>query len=57
MPKDDARKRPQAIRDEAYGSAIFFIDDKTTEKLKVDFPRWAVAFQRFADQNFGVAQV
>ena len=57
MPNDDARKRPQSVRDEAYGSVIFFTDDKTTEKLKADFPNWAPAFDIFAAHNSGAAQI
>ncbi|KAL3234267.1 putative nitroreductase HBN1 [Nakaseomyces bracarensis] len=51
------KKRPESIRDEAYGSVIFFTDDKTTEKLQADFPAWAAAFPQFADHASGAAQI
>lgn len=54
---DAAKKRPQSIRDEAYGSVIFFTDDKTTEKLQGDFPAWSAAFPQFADHSSGAAQI
>lgn len=38
------QKRPASARDEAFGSVIFFTDDKVTEKLKADFPAYAAAF-------------
>ncbi|CAL9731606.1 fatty acid repression mutant protein 2 [Monosporozyma unispora] len=51
------KKRPASVRDEAYGSVIFFTDDKTTEKLQADFPAWAAAFPQFADHTSGAAQI
>ena len=51
------KKRPASIRDEAYGSIIFFSDDKTVEQLKANFPAWAGAFPSFADQSSGAAQI
>lgn len=51
------KKRPESVRDEAYGSIIFFTDDKTTEKLQADFPAWAAAFPQFADHSSGAAQI
>ncbi|KAL3234372.1 putative nitroreductase HBN1 [Nakaseomyces bracarensis] len=51
------KKRPQSIRDEAYGSVIFFTDDKTTEKLQAEFPVWAAAFPRLADHASGAVQI
>ncbi|CCK69171.1 nitroreductase family protein KNAG_0C00570 [Huiozyma naganishii CBS 8797] len=49
--------RPASARDEAFGSIIFFTDDKTTEKLQADFPAWAAAFPQFADHSSGAAQI
>lgn len=54
---EQGKKRPASIRDEAYGSIIFFTDDKTTEKLKVDFPAWSEAFEPFAQHSSGSAQI
>lgn len=51
------KKRPASVRDEAYGSVIFFTDDTVTEKLQKDFPAWAAAFPQFADHTSGAAQI
>ncbi|AJQ34227.1 BAP_1a_G0005440.mRNA.1.CDS.1 [Saccharomyces cerevisiae] len=51
------QKRPASARDEAFGSVIFFTDDKVTEKLKADFPAYAAAFPSFADHTSGAAQI
>lgn len=51
------KKRPQSVRDEAYGSVIFFTDDKVTEKLQADFPFIATAFPQFADHTSGATQI
>ena len=40
----DGKRRPASARDEAFGSVIFFTDDKVTEKLKADFPAYAVSY-------------
>ncbi|CAI4058325.1 hypothetical protein SUVZ_03G0410 [Saccharomyces uvarum] len=53
----DGKKRPASARDEAFGSVIFFTDDKVTEKLKADFPAYAAAFPSFADHTSGAAQI
>ncbi|CAI4057097.1 hypothetical protein N7582_000775 [Saccharomyces uvarum] len=53
----DGKRRPASARDEAFGSVIFFTDDKVTEKLKADFPAYAAAFPSFADHTSGAAQI
>ncbi|EJS44541.1 hbn1p [Saccharomyces arboricola H-6] len=53
----DGQKRPASVRDEAFGSVIFFTDDKVTEKLKADFPAYSAAFPSFADHTSGAAQI
>lgn len=57
LPNEDAARRPASVRDEAYGSIIFFTDEKIIEKLKGDFPAWAEAFPKFADHTSGAAQI
>lgn len=57
MEAEYAKKRPASVRDEAYGSIIFFTDDKTTEKLQADFPNRAAIFPQFADHTSGAAQI
>ena len=54
---DTGKKRPTSIRDEAYGSIVFFIDDKTLEQLKNNSPVWASVFPSLADQSSGAAQM
>lgn len=57
IPIEPLKKRPAGIRDQAFGSIIFFEDDKTLEKLQKDDPRWADAFIRLNDHSSGAAQV
>ncbi|CCD22221.1 nitroreductase family protein NDAI_0A00630 [Naumovozyma dairenensis CBS 421] len=57
MPSDGAKMRPTSCRDEAYGSVIFFTDDKVTEKLQADFPAFADAFPQCAQHTTGAAQI
>lgn len=57
IPGDSGKKRPQSIRDEAYGSVIFFTDDKVTEQLQAKFPAYASAFPQFASESSGAAQI
>lgn len=57
LPNEDTARRPASVRDEAYGSVIFFTDDKIVDKLKTDFPAWAEAFPKFADHTSGAAQI
>lgn len=57
IDNEAGKKRPASVRDEAYGSVIFFTDDKTTEKLQADFPAWAAAFPQFADHSSGAVQI
>lgn len=57
MPDEARKKRPQAVRDDAYGSVIFFTDDVITEKLQAQFPMYASAFPQFADHSSGAAQM
>ncbi|AQZ18935.1 FRM2 (YCL026C-A) [Zygosaccharomyces parabailii] len=57
IPSDSGKKRPASVRDEAFGSVIFFTDDKTTEQLQAKFPAWASAFPQFADHSSGAAQI
>lgn len=51
------KKRPASVRDEAYGSVIFFTDDKITEGLQEGFPAFASAFPDFAAHANGAAQM
>lgn len=57
IPDDYGKKRTATIRDEAYGSVIFFSDDVTTEKLETKFPAWAAIMPQFADHSSGAAQI
>lgn len=57
IPDESGKKRPASVRDEAYGSVIFFTDDITTEKLESQFPAWAAAMAQFADHSSGAAQI
>lgn len=57
IPSESGKKRPTSVRDEAFGSVIFFTDDKTTEQLQAKFPAWASAFPQFADHSSGAAQI
>lgn len=57
IPDEAGKKRPASVRDEAYGSVIFFTDDVTTEQLQAKFPAWAAAFPQFADHSSGAAQI
>lgn len=57
IPVEAGKKRPASVRDEAYGSIIFFTDDVTTKKFQADFARWASAFPQFADHTSGAAQI
>ena len=57
MPNDDARKRPQSVRDEAFGSVIFFTDDTVTEKLQAEMPQIADVFPVCASHATGGAQI
>ncbi|CCD22207.1 nitroreductase family protein NDAI_0A00490 [Naumovozyma dairenensis CBS 421] len=57
IDNEDGKKRPLSVRDEAYGSVIFFTDDKVTEKLQADFPAWSAAFPQFGDHSSGAAQI
>lgn len=57
LPEGAGRKRPQSVRDEAYGSVIFFTDDATTEQLQSQFPQWSSIFPQFADHTSGALQI
>lgn len=57
MSDDSGKKRPISARDEAYGTVVFFTDDKVTKKLQDDFPAFAAAFPGCATQSSGGAQI
>lgn len=54
---DSGKKKPASARDEAFGTVVFFTDDRTTEELQSKFPAWAPIFPQFADHSSGAAQV
>ncbi|GCF00108.1 putative nitroreductase [Zygosaccharomyces mellis] len=54
---DSGKKRPASVRDEAFGTIVFFTDDKTTEELQAKFPVYASIFPQFADHSSGAAQI
>lgn len=54
---EDGKKRPASVRDEAYGSVIFFTDDEITKNLQEGFPAFAAAFPDFASESSGAAQI
>lgn len=57
MKADAGRKRPQSVRDEAYGSVIFFTDDSVTEKLQANMPAIKDVFPGCASHATGAAQI
>ncbi|CCD22220.1 nitroreductase family protein NDAI_0A00620 [Naumovozyma dairenensis CBS 421] len=57
MPTDNAKMRPKACRDEAYGSVIFFVEEKATQKLQSDFAAFAEVFPACAQQSSGAVQI
>lgn len=54
---EKGKKRPASARDEAFGTVVFFTEDKTTEQLQAKFPAYASAFPQFADHSSGAAQI
>lgn len=57
MGNEGAKKRPASVRDEAFGSVIFFTDDAVTEKLQADMPAIADVFPGCASHATGGAQI
>ncbi|EDO19125.1 hypothetical protein Kpol_2000p93 [Vanderwaltozyma polyspora DSM 70294] len=57
LPEGDAQMRPKSIRDEAYGSVIFFSDGPTVAKLQEGFPAYSALFPQWADHSNGAAQI
>ncbi|CCF57696.1 hypothetical protein KAFR_0D00490 [Kazachstania africana CBS 2517] len=57
MPDAGAKKRPESVRDEAYGSVIFFTDDNITKKLQSDFAAFAEVFPRLGAHSSGASQI
>lgn len=57
IESEAGKKRPASVRDEAFGSVIFFTDDKITEGLQQGFPAFASAFPDFANHASGAAQI
>ncbi|KAG0661579.1 putative nitroreductase [Monosporozyma unispora] len=54
---DAGKKRPISARDEAYGTVLFFTNDKTTADLQAQFASFADAFPVFATHSSGGAQM
>ncbi|SCU95186.1 LAMI_0F01398g1_1 [Lachancea mirantina] len=50
-------KRPISVRDEAFGTVLFMVNDEKTSELQGQFPAWASAFNQFADHSSGAAQI
>ncbi|KAL6947425.1 hypothetical protein ACO0QE_002309 [Hanseniaspora vineae] len=50
-------QKVQSVKDDAYGTIVFFTDDATTEELQAKFPAWTSSFQSFAQASSGAAQI
>ncbi|CCH58308.1 hypothetical protein TBLA_0A05150 [Henningerozyma blattae CBS 6284] len=50
-------RRPTSVRDEAFGSVFFFIDEAITRKLQKEFPKHDFTFPLFDEQVTGAAQI
>ncbi|CCK69172.1 uncharacterized protein KNAG_0C00580 [Huiozyma naganishii CBS 8797] len=57
MPTPNAKARPLACQNEAYGCVVFLTDDKTTADLQAQFPSFAGAFPSHADTSSGAVQI
>lgn len=57
MTDNSGKKRPTSARDEAYGTVVFFTDEKVTKQLQTDFSAFADAFPGCATQSSGGAQI
>lgn len=57
MPAEAQQKRPASIKDEAYGSIIFFDDSAALKKIQDAFPFYADYFPIFAATSNGAAQI
>ncbi|SCW03035.1 LAFE_0G01508g1_1 [Lachancea fermentati] len=54
---DSGKKRPTSIRDEAYGTVVFLVNDETTKAFQEQFPIYASYFPPFAEHSTGAAQI
>lgn len=57
IPAEAQKKRPNSIKEEAYGSIIFFDDDAALKKIQEAFPPYADYFPIFASTSNGAAQI
>lgn len=57
IPQEAGKKRPQSIKDEAYGSVIFFDDGAALKAIQDKFPPYADYFPTFAATSNGAAQI
>ncbi|CCH58310.1 hypothetical protein TBLA_0A05170 [Henningerozyma blattae CBS 6284] len=53
----DGAKRPASIRDEAFGSVLFFTDSSVTKNMQSQFAIYKDAFPVWADQSSGAVQI
>lgn len=57
FPTERGIKRPISVRDDAFGSIIFFSDQNIRENLQKKFPTWSDKFELFDIHASGAAQV
>jgi predicted oxidoreductase (fatty acid repression mutant protein) len=57
IPTDAQKKRPTSIKDEAFGSVIFFDESAALKKIQDAFPAYADYFPIFASTSNGAAQI
>lgn len=57
IKEPEYRARPLRIRDGAYGTIFFYVDENVTERNKVEHPEWAPVCEAHADQAMGAASI
>lgn len=57
IKEPEYRARPLRIRDGAYGTIFFYVDENVTERNKVEHPEWAPVCEAYADQAMGAASI